>query len=235
MPALQAPKKISRRQELRQDAVVTATAKAVDVYEEHRALVIGVAVAIVIAVLAFIGYTFYLNAQDDRAAAQLGGIVNLYEQARWDEALNGTPEQMGLLEIADRYGNTTDGNLARYYAADALYRLNRKDEALRYFQAYDKEPNYLGASAFAAEAAIQEDIGSQARAAELYLRAATIYENALTSPEYLLEAARNYEAVGDYDAARDMYELIERDYPDADAAGGLEFYFARLDALQGKF
>ena len=145
MPALQAPRKISRRQELRQDAVVTATTRAVDLFDENRMLVIGVLVTVVIAVIAFVGYRYYLVQQSGEAAAQLGSIVVTYEQGLWDVALDGTAENVGLLEIANRYGNTSDGNLARFYAADALYRLDRKEEALKYFEAYDKDDNILGA------------------------------------------------------------------------------------------
>ena len=233
MPALQAPRKISRRQELRQDAVVTATTRAVNVFDENRTVAIGLLVAVIIAVIGVAGYQYYLIGQSSEAAARLGSIVATYEQGIWDVALDGTAENIGLLEIANRYGNTDDGNLARFYAADALYRLDRKEEALKYFEAYDKDSNYLGAAGYAGEAAVQEDLGNEKRAAELYYQAATTYENNLTSPEYLLSAARNYESIGDYAAAREMYTVIQNRFPDADAAGGLDLYFARLDALQG--
>lgn len=233
MPALQAPRRISRRQELRQDAIVTVTAKAVNIFEDNRATVIAVLVAIVIAAISFVGYKYYLLGQGDEAAARLGSIIMTYEQGLWEAALDGTAENIGLLEIANRYGGTADGNLARFYAADALYHLDRKEEALKYFEAYDKDHNYLGAAAYAGEAAVIEDLGDEKRAAERYYRAAVVYENNLTSPEYLLAAARNYEALADYSSAREMYKLIETRFPDADAAGGLDLYFARLDALQG--
>ena len=234
MPALQAPRKISRRQELRQDAVVTLTAKAVNIFDERRTAVIGVLVAFVVMVIAFAGYKYYLVGQGDEATARLGSIILTYERGLWEEALDGTAETIGLLEIANRYGNTTEGNLARFYAADALYRLNRKEESLKYFEAYDKDDNLLGAAAFAGEAAVNEDLGNEKRAAERYYQAALVYENSLISPEYLLSAARNYEAVAEYSSAREMYKLIETRFPDTGAAGGLDLYFARLDALQGK-
>ncbi len=233
MPALQAPRKISRRQELRQDAVVTATTRAVNIFDEYRAAAIGLLVAVVIAFIAGIGYWYYFTGQSDEAAARLGSIVLTYERGLWDVALDGTAETIGLLEIANRYGNTKDGNLARFYAADALYRLDRKEEALKYFEAYDKGDNFLGAAAYAGEAAVNEDLGNEKRAAERYYKAALVFENNLTSPEYLLSAARNYEAIAEYPSARKMYKLIETRFPDADAAGGLDLYFARLDALQG--
>lgn len=234
MSALHAPKKISRRQELRQDAVVSATTHAFDLFDQNRtASIIGFA-ALFIAILGFVGFKFYQDGQSVEAADLLGGIVMTYEAGLYEEALDGTVDAPGLLEIASRYGNTPDGNLATFYAADALFRLDRKDEALQYFEAYDKGKNYIGASAIAGEAAVHEDRGDAERAADLYRRAALIYESNLTSPEYLLASARNYETAGEYAAAREMYETIRDRFPDSSPAGGLELYLARLDGIESR-
>ncbi|HUF08217.1 MAG TPA: hypothetical protein VMO47_02770 [Rhodothermales bacterium] len=234
MPALQAPRKISRRQELRQDAVVTVYARALDFYSRNKTYVLAAAAVLVVVIVGYVGYRFYLVSQGDEAARLLGPIVLTYEQGNYQEALDGTVDQPGLLEIARRYGQTKDGNLARFYAADALYRLDRKEEALEYFAAFDKGADFLGAAAYAGQAAAHEDLGDQRRAAALYREAALVYENNLTSPQYLLEAARNFEAVGDYGAARGVYQLISEQFPESEVAEGIEFYEARLDALQGR-
>lgn len=234
MPALQAPRKISRRQELRQDAVVTVYARVLDFYSRNKAYVLAAAAVLAVVIIGYVGYRFYLVRQGDEAARLLGPIVLMYEQENYEQALDGTVDQPGLIEIASRYGRTKDGNLARFYAADALYRLDRKEEALDYFASFDKGSDYLGAAAYAGQAAALEDLGDQRRAAELYREAALVYRNKLTSPEYLLSAARNFEAVGDYGAAREMYQMIADQFPEAEVADGIEFYVARLDALQGR-
>jgi len=234
MPALQAPRKISRRQELRQDAVVTVYARLLDLYSRNKTYFLAGAVVLAVVIFGYIGYRFYLSQRGDEAARLLGPIVMTYERGEYEAALNGTAESPGLLEIASKYGQTVDGNLARFYAADALYRLDRKEEALEYFKSYDKGADYLGASALAGEAAVYEDQGDLKRAADLYQQAGLVYENNLTSPDYLLSAARNYEAVEDYASARRMYELITNRFSESDAADGIDFYIARLDALQGR-
>lgn len=234
MPALQAPKKISRRQELRQDAVVTVYARALELYSRNKTYVLAAAAVLAVVIIGYIGYRFYLLRQGDEAARLLGPIVLTYEQGNYQEALDGTAGRPGLLEIANRYGRTKDGNLARFYAADALFRLDRKEEALDYFASYDKGADYLGAAAYAGQAAAQEDLGNRRRAAELYREAALVYENNLTSPEYLLDAARNYEAVEEYGSAREVYSMITEQFPESEVADGIEFYLARLDALQGR-
>jgi len=147
MPMLKAPRKISRRQELRQDAVVSGFSKLESLYERYRTLLIGAAALLLIIIFAGIGYTFYRQNQGVKAADHLGAIVRLYEQGQYREALDGVEDKLGLLEIADRFGSTKDGNLANFYAADALFRLNEKEEASRYFRRFDKTEDFVGASA----------------------------------------------------------------------------------------
>jgi len=234
MPALQAPRKISRRQELRQDAVITVYARAIEMYSRHKTYVLVAASVLAVVIIGYVGYRFYLVRQGDEAASLLGPIVLTYEQGNYQEALDGTVDHAGLIEIAGRYGRTKDGNLARFYAADALYRLDRKEEALEYFAEFNKSADYLGAAAYAGQAAVHEDLSNPRRAGELYREAALVYQNNLTSPEYLLAAARNFEAAGDYVAARQAYLLIAEQFPESEVADGIEFYLARLDALQGR-
>ena len=228
---LKPPKQVSRRQELREDTVVTAYARTMTMAEKYKGALIAAAVGIVVIFLGVLGYFFYLGNQSDLADEALGSVLPLYESGQYQEALDGTAETPGLLEVADEYGATDAGNLARFYAASALFQLERYDEARDFFAAYDGDDDLLGASALAGEAAVVEIGGDHAAAARLYERAAETYESAATAPAYYLDAARNYEAAGDYDAARAAYEAIEETYADAPEAANIPAYLARLDAL----
>ncbi|PSQ66424.1 MAG: hypothetical protein BRD32_02675, partial [Bacteroidetes bacterium QH_2_64_74] len=161
-------------------------------------------------------------------------ILPVYEQGKYQQALDGTGDQAGLLTIADNYSNTDAGNLATFYAANALYRLEEYDRARTYFQRFEKEQDFLGASAFAAQAAIQENKGSLQEAAELYEQAASQYENKLTAPRYLLNAGQAYEEAGQYEAAMDAYQRIQEEYPESDQATKAEQYRARAEMRKKK-
>lgn len=232
MPMLKAPRQVSRRQELRRDVVVTGFARVVQWYNEFRNYLIGAGIGLLVIIFAGIGYGFYQQNQSVKAAERLGAIVRLYEQGQYRQALDGTEQQVGLLELADRFSGTDDGNLAAFYAGDALFRLGEKEQALTYFRRYDKGDDYIGASAYAGEAAVLEDQGDHERAADLYLRAVDAFPNPLTSPDYLLGAARNFEQVGDFDEARSAYERITEDYPDVPSAQAAEVFLARLETLE---
>ncbi|NNE34164.1 MAG: hypothetical protein HKN13_02940, partial [Rhodothermales bacterium] len=127
MSTLKPTKKISRRQELRQDTVVTFSARVWDFVDKNRSIAYGVLGAIVLVVVGILGYQ-YLQAQRTAEAQEfLAPAVRLYEQGNYREALDGVGLQMGLTAIADEFGSTNAGNLAHFYAADALFRLGELD------------------------------------------------------------------------------------------------------------
>ncbi|RMH65947.1 MAG: tetratricopeptide repeat protein [Bacteroidetes bacterium] len=227
------PKHITKRhQELRQDTVVTAYARAWGFFEQNRNLVfIGLGVLVAVVLFA-IGLVFYQHNQEQKAQEALAAIVPVYEAGNYQQALDGTPETMGLLAVAEEYGGTDAGNLARFYAADAAYKTGNYELAAELFRAFDKEKNLIGASALAGEADAYVALGRPADAAPLYLRAARLYDDPLSSPLYLLQAGLAFEQAGEYDRAREAFEAIREDYPDSPQAAEVDLYLARVAARQ---
>ena len=229
MATLKAPKTISKRQELRKDAATTVFVKIQEFFYDNRTLIYGIAVGTVVVILAIVGYVFLQGQRDLQAQEQLGGIIMVYEQGDYRAALDGTAEAPGLLTIIDEYGGSATGNMARFYAADALFRLGEYDQALDFFQDFDGGADVIGASALAGEAAIYEIKEDHARAGDLFSRAASLVDNPLSAPGYLMSAGRAYEKAEQYEEARDAYLLIQEQYPDSPAAQGLEFYLGRVN------
>ncbi len=229
MATLKAPKTISKRQELRKDAATTVFVKMQEFFYDNRTLIYGVVAGIVVVALAIVGYVFLQGQRDIQAQEQLGGIILVYEKGDYRGALDGTAEAPGLLTIIDDYGRLKTGNMARFYAADALFRLGEYDQALEFFQDFDGGNDIVGASALAGEAAIYEIKQDYARAGDLFRRAALLVENELRSPDYLMSAGRAYEKAEQYEDARDAYLLIQDRYPDSPTAQGLDFYLGRVN------
>lgn len=233
MSTLDAPSRVTRkRQEPAEsdDRLFTLYARAWEFYHHNRVLVYGALVALLVIIGALVAYAVYQNQQGEEAQQLLGNIVTVYEQGNYQQALEGTQGTPGLLTIADEYGGTQSGNLARFYAADALYQLGEYDRALEYFQAFDKEENVLGASAYAGEAAVYENQGEYETAGDRYRQAATVYESEATSPRYLIQAGRAYEEAGAYEEARQVFQQAEEDWPDSDEAQQVDMYLARVNA-----
>lgn len=228
MSTLDPTRKISRRHELREDKVVTFYARVLGLIENNRNVVLAAGAVIVIAVVAVVGFTMLMAQRDKTAVEHITGAVKAWEASDYRGALDGTDEFPGLISIIDQYGSTATGNLAHYYAADAYFQLGEYDQALEEFEAYDKEGNHLGAAALAGEAAVYAMRGENGEAGDLYRRAATIFTSDVTSPMYLLKAGQSYEAAGQMDDARRVYEQIRDDFATSQEARDIGFYLARV-------
>lgn len=223
----------SKRQEKREDALITFYARAWEFVDTNKQLVYGVLAGLVVLMLLIAGFFYYRSTQQVAAQERLGRIVSFYEAGDYQMALEGTGDRMGLLDIADEYGGTAAGNLAAFYAADAYYQIGDYERALEFFQSYDAEADILGASAIAAQAAIHENQGAFEEAAARYVEAAEQYESAATAPGYLMSAGRAYEQAGQYDAAVEVYQRVQSAYPDVPAAQEAALLEARAQATGG--
>ena len=232
MSTYKAPKRTKRRQELREDKVVTFYTQFLDFFEDNRNLVFGILGGIVLLVIMGFGYGIFKDHQEDQAQDALAGAVRLYEKSDWRGALDGADGVKGLLEVADEYGSTKAGNLALYYAADAYYKLGENESALRYFQEFNNEDDALGAGAYAGEAAVLESTGKYEEAGDRYKQAALVYESNFTSGRYLQSAGRNYERAGNYAEAREVYELIREQFPESAQANDVDMLIAQVDAKE---
>jgi tetratricopeptide (TPR) repeat protein len=230
MSTLKPPKTISRRHELREDQVVTAYARAYQYIDQNRTLIYGIIGAIVAVILLLVAWAWYQNRQAEAAQEHLGRILNVYERGDYREALDGTDGRLGLAAIADQYGRSPSGNLARFYAADAHFQLGELDQALEYFSRFSKDEDLLGASALAGEAAVFESRGEYRRAGDQYRRAAMHFESSASSPQYLLSAGRAYEQAGEFGRATEAYEMIAERFSDSPLAGNVDAYVARAEA-----
>lgn len=232
MSTFRPPSKVTKRKELRQDQVVTFYAKAWDFFEKNRALVYGLLAVLVLVIAGLVFMVINQGRQAQVAQEMLAEVISVYEAGNYEAALQGTPTEAGLLEIADEYGGSDAGNMAAFYAANALYTIGETERALEYFSTFDKDENFVGASAYAGMAAANEDLGEFERAGELYRTAALFYENEVGSPQYLIQAGRAFQEAAAYDEAREVYETLQEEFPESQEAEGVPFHLTYLSALQ---
>ena len=211
------PLTASRPHDLREDTVTTAASRGTEFFDDNRNVILGVIAGLVVLALAVIGWRTWQNQRSAEGQRLLGGILTEYEAGNWQAALDGTDTAPGLVEIADEYGSTATGEQATFFAADAFYQLGEFDRALEYFEDYDGD-GLMAASAIAGRAAIAEEQGDAARAADLYEDAADEYDSPASTPGYLLDAARAHAAAGDADAASAALQRVVDDWAEAPEA-----------------
>lgn len=228
--AIQSQKSTSRKSDLREDTVVTVYAKALQLWDEQRTLVIGAAVGLVALIAIGIGVSLMQGAQEDEAQAMLGAVLPAYESGSYEQALEGADGASGLLFVADEYSGTDAGNLAAFYAGDVLFRLGRYEEAIDMFDSFDGGSTIVGASAIAGQAQSHAALGNHEQAGNLFRQAALLIDDEVTAPQHFLNAGEAYEEAGAFAQAVDVYEELLAMYPDAQQSTIAEIGRARATA-----
>ena len=216
--SLTARKKISHR-ELKKDKLVTAYFQARDWIdrEENKKkiyIIAGVLVALVIII-----YFYYSDraSKNEEAELKLSSVISLYEQGKYQEAINGDPAAQitGLAQIVDEFGSTNSGETAKMYLGNCYYNIKDYDNALKQFESYGGKNDIIKASCLSGIGAVYEARGDHKKAAEYFEKAAKVNKSVVINQENLYYAIRAYTTAGDKDNARRVFTALREEYPNS--------------------
>lgn len=208
-----------------------------DFFAKYKNIIYGVIALILIGAIAFVFLETQKKAGNEKAVAEMFRSVQYFEADSFQLALDGRLGQFdGLLYIADEYGSTDAGNLARYYAGISYLRLAGQDssstnleEGISYLKSFDKGDNLLSVSANMALGFAHEDLSDPEEAATYFERAASaVGANDQTTPDMLFHAGRNYEASGQASKAFKLYTRIKKEFPTSTTAATIDKYIGRV-------
>ncbi|MGV3640500.1 MAG: tetratricopeptide repeat protein [Adhaeribacter sp.] len=205
-----------------------------DFVKKNRNVLLGLFVVIAAAIVGGFLYYNYRSTQNEEAQAAMFQAVFYFEADSLGKALNGDGQHQGLLSVADEYGSTKAGNLARFYAGTALLKQGKYQQALDYLEDYKSDDLILQGRAYALQGDANLELGKPQEAAELYLKAADYKANEFFSPAYLMKAGVAFEENKDYASALEAYERILNSYPNAPEVSEAKKFKARAEALAGK-
>jgi len=199
------------------------------VLENQKSLSIVVGAIVLLLVSYFAYKNFVKGPQEEEAQQQIWQAQQAFAKDSLELALNGSDASYGFLDIIDNYGITETANLAHYYAGISYLRLGKYDEAIEYLEDFDCNDVMVCAVALGATGDAYMELGQVDRAIDYYLSAVDHSENELTTPVYLMKAARAYESVNDYTAALDLYKRIEDEFPMSFEGQSISKYIARAE------
>lgn len=174
---------------------------------------------IVLAALMF-GYRSLVTAPRVAKAAEMISEAQYRFEAQtpdYELALNGDANGAGFLDVAERYGSTASGNLAKHYAGICYLHLGDLDNAAAYLSKYRPVKGLPGSIINAQNLGLQGDVavekGDYAAAVKFYEKAVKASDNNLTAPMYLRKAGLAEMARGNAATAAAYYQRIIDDYP----------------------
>ena len=233
------------RKELKKDEVretLSHGAQAVFAHQHQIWVYGGIALLVALAVL---GWRFYTQSQTAKGTAALADAMKVYQARIRTAAEPALPDEITYLDeknkygdavkkftdVANRYSRTRPGQLARYYAALSLEKLNRYSEAENNLKALESSSDEsLSALARFKLAQVYDEDGKGSQAVQLYQQLSNKPSLFVPKPIVLLALADHYSGSDPTQAAK-LYKQVKDEFPDTQAAQQAD---ERLQVLQAK-
>ncbi|WP_372949034.1 tetratricopeptide repeat protein [Mariniphaga sp.] len=213
------------------ESALTKTERFIEENQKPITYVVG---AIIIVVIAYLGFTrFYLHPREQEAQSQMFMAENYFERDSFNLAINGDGNYLGFLDIIDDYGMTKSANLAKYYTGISYLHLGQYEDALDYLKGFKTKDLLLGPIAEGARGDAKLELGDMEEALKHYKKAYSMNENELTTPVYMMKAARLLETMDELEDALALYQEIKNKYPETNEGQNVDKYIARVEIKLG--
>ncbi|MGA7568130.1 MAG: tetratricopeptide repeat protein [Terriglobales bacterium] len=225
------------RHQLKQDRFSKVTLEAAENAahwsEEHKGTLIAAIAAIVAAAAIGFGGWYYVNAQDEKASADLSVAVRTFQtpvrpagvpaEPGYDSFASSneraTTARKQFQAILDKYPHTHTAAMARYFVGLAAGQLHDYPSAERDLQETARSSNSnLAAVGKFALAALYREENKDAQAIDLYKQLIDKPSITVSKATAQLELAGLYESQGKPDEAKKIYAEVQKDNPSSEAA-----------------
>lgn len=208
--------------------------KSEEFFQKNKNLLTYVLLGLV-AVGAGIAYYFYNQSDKNKEAQEaMFQAVYYFEADSLNKALNGDGKDQGFIDIAEEFGSTKAGNLAKFYAGAALLQQGKFEDALEYLKDFSANDALIQARAYCLAGDAYMELKDSDGAIEYYKKAAGYLPNEYFTPRYLMKLGMACEVKGDYAGAVEAYDRIINDHFRAMEVSDAKKLKARAEEKAGK-
>lgn len=221
------------KQEIKQEQVLNveeAVSRSEAFIDKNKKMITAAVVAVVVLVAAGMAVsTWVIKPREQKAAEALFAGERYFQNGDYETALNGDQyEYAGFESVADDFGSTKAGKLAKAYAGLSLAKLGRYEEAIPYLKGFKGNDAMVAPSVLAALGNCYAHVGDEAQAAATLVKAARLADNSLLSPAYLIQAGQIYEKLGNKADALKAYQEVKDSYYGSTQSMDIDRYIERV-------
>ncbi len=207
----------------------SALTKTEQFIEDNQKIISYVVAGLILVVAVFLGFKkFYVQPQEKEANSQMFMAENYFEKDSFNLAINGDGNYLGFLDIIDDYGITKAANRAKYYTGISYLHLGQYEEALDYLNDFKSDDLLLAPVAEGAKGDAYLELGDSDKALKQYKKAYSESKNELTTPVYMMKAAKLLESSDELEQALALYQDIKKQFPTSAEATNADRYIARV-------
>jgi len=203
--------------------------------EKHKQPVTIAVVALLVIVGGLLGYQrFIAEPRAEEAREMIWKAQYYFEIDSLDQALNGDGNYLGFAQVADEYGSTSTGNLAKFYIAVINHQKGEYEYALQYYKEAKLDDDVLRVMATGNQGDVLVELGRPAEATSQFMEAADMVKSDYTTPMFLMKAGIVYQQQGDWQNAAKCFSRIATDFPNSPDVNTAKKYAARAKAMAGQ-
>jgi tetratricopeptide (TPR) repeat protein len=182
-------------------------------------------------------YNNYVVApKEEEAQKTMFKAEEYFRQDSLKLALNGDQFNRGFIYVANNYGSTKAGNLAKYYAGLCYLRTADFNKAVSYLKDFSTSSKQIQMMAYGALGDAYSELNKNDDAVNYYKKAANEFTEDITmSSEYLFRAALKLETLGKNSEALQLYKELKEKYPNTMRGYSADKYIYRLSIIPNDF
>jgi tetratricopeptide (TPR) repeat protein len=205
--------------------------QAKDFWTRNSKVILGVGTVLLLLVGGYFVYKNYFKDPKEEKGAE--ALFKAEEYFRIDSlrlALNGDGQNLGFLQIINRYSGTKAADLANYYAGVSYVKLEDNQNAVKYLKKFSTDARQVQQRAYKLLGDAYADLANYKEALDYYKKAARHFEEDKTgSAEALFLAASLAEwKLKDQKEAIELYKELKEKYPDTREGNEVDKYLAKL-------
>lgn len=195
--------------------VQEVTASAKPMWQNNQNLLLYIVGGISLIVLGWWGYkVLVVEPQQEEAVNAMWQAQLQFERDSFRLALeNPGGGYEGFAGIADKFGSSDAGNLAKYYAGVCCMQLGDFDKAIEYLEDYSADGDLLPIMKNGVLGDCYSEKKEYDKALDFYEKATNAGNNDILAAYYLKKLGMLQEYQGNKDAALETFERLRRDYP----------------------
>ncbi|MEZ2445986.1 tetratricopeptide (TPR) repeat protein [Chitinophaga sp. W3I9] len=203
--------------------------KAEDFFYKNKNVISIAVLAVVVVVGGFFAYNrFVKQPNENKAQEMIFHAQNYFAVDSFKLALNGDGNNYGFIQVADKYGSTKAGNLAKYSAGVCYIRLGEYQKGIDMLKSFSSNDLLLQPTAYGLIGDAYMELNKAEEGIESYKKAGHYNDNELTAPVYLFRAGQALERAGKAQEAIAIYQEIKKNFPTTNEGREMDKYLARL-------
>lgn len=202
-------------------------------FEKNKKSVIIALVAVVAVVGGLLGVKWLSDRKAQQAQEVIWKAQYYFEIDSLDLAMNGDGNYPGFAQVADQYGGSSTGNLAKFYLAVCYHQKGDYETALNYYREADLDDDVLRVMATGNQGDVLVELGRPQEAVDRFMKAADMVKSDYTTPMFLMKAGIVYQQQNDWKNAAKCFGRIVADYPSSPDINTAKKYAARAEAMSG--